>query len=224
MKVLDKDGNPIMLESGRVKTRKVPTMDWNDRGNAEKWRHDWEVMQNAYLERAGRPERISMKSYERQGIDQIPTVHEGLAARKIASAGGRSELIEKNNEIKRKNSLLRSIAVQLKAIGEEIKQLAAELTRERGEVINAGKQRIADLLARRSRAVDSDDRGIADGERAAEGRIKKAAPSATDRLIGQSKTERRAASSHTGFEGSESGNRGTAFGSSTGGADRKCRS
>ena len=46
-------------------------------------------------------------------------MHEGLAARKIASAGGRSELIEKNNEIKRKNSLLRSIAVQLKAIGED---------------------------------------------------------------------------------------------------------
>jgi len=46
----------------------VPTVDWNDRGNAEVWRHAWEVMQNKYLEAAGIDARISMMSYERQGI------------------------------------------------------------------------------------------------------------------------------------------------------------
>ena len=220
---LDENGEKIFQKidkTGRkqYKCHKEDYNNWNASERVEEWRAAWAECCNARLTER---DRIDHRSYERQGIDQIPTVHEGLAARKIASAGRRSDLIEKNNEIKRKNSLLRSIAVQLKAIGEEIKQLAAELTRERGEVINAGKQRIADLLARRSRAVDSDDRGIADGERAAEGRIKKAAPSATDRLIGQSKIERRAASSHTGFEGSESGNRGTAFGSPTGRADEQ---
>lgn len=220
---LDENGEKIFQKidkTGRkqYKCHKEDYNNWNASERVEEWRAAWAECCNARLTER---DRIDHRSYERQGIDQIPTVHEGLAARKIASAGRRSDLIEKNNEIKRKNSLLRSITAQLKAIGEEIKQLAAELTRERGEVINAGKQRIADLLARRRRAVDSDDRGLADGERAAEGRIKKAAPSATDRLIGQSKIERRAASSHTGFEGSESRNRGTAFGSSTGGADEQ---
>ena len=177
---LDENGEKIFQKidkTGRkqYKCHKEDYNNWNASERVEEWRAAWAECCNARLTER---DRIDHRSYERQGIDQIPTVHEGLAARKIASAGGRSELIEKNNEIKRKNSLLRSIAVQLKAIGEEIKQLAAELTRERGEVINAGKQRIAELFARRSRAVDSDDRGIADGERAAEGRIKKAAPSA----------------------------------------------
>ena len=39
-----------------------------------------------------------------------------------------------------------------------------KLIEERNQRINAGKQRIADLLARRSRTVDSDGRGLADGE------------------------------------------------------------
>lgn len=131
--VLDKDGNPIMLESGRVKTRKVPTMDWNDRGNAEKWRHDWEVMQNAYLERAGRPERISMKSYERQGIDKIPTVHMGPAVTALERKGIRTDIGDLNREIVKHNalmsalkSMIREAAQLLESVREIIRQFRTE--------------------------------------------------------------------------------------------------
>ena len=78
-------------------------------------------------------------------------MHEGVVARKIAAEGGKSDLIEKNNEIRRKNILLQSLAAQLKAIGEEIKQLANEIAREKGSAIHG---RIADVLARRNRAID----------------------------------------------------------------------
>ena len=61
-------------------------------------------------------------------------MHEGVVARKIAAEGGKSELIEKNNEIRRRNSLLQSLAAQFKAIGEKIKQLEDELTREREDI------------------------------------------------------------------------------------------
>ena len=131
--VLDKDGNPIMLESGRVKTRKVPTMDWNDRGNAEKWRHDWEVMQNAYLERAGRPERISMKSYERQGIDKIPTVHMGPAVTALERKGIQTDIGDLNREIVKHNalmsalkSMIREAAQLLESVREIIRQFRTE--------------------------------------------------------------------------------------------------
>ena len=77
--LLDQDGNRIRGPDGKFKTRKVTTVDWNERRKAEIWRHDWEILQNEYLERAGRQERVSMKSYERQGIDKIPTVHMGPA-------------------------------------------------------------------------------------------------------------------------------------------------
>lgn len=77
--VLDENGDRIKGENGKWKFRKVFTTDWDNRDNAEKWRQAWEDIQNRYLEAADRPERISMKSYERQGIDQIPTVHMGPA-------------------------------------------------------------------------------------------------------------------------------------------------
>ena len=193
---LDENGERIFQKidkSGKkqYKSHKEDYNNWNDKERVEEWRTAWEVCCNARL---AERDHIDHRSYERQGIDQIPTVHEGVAARKIAAEGGRSDLIERNNEIRRKNSLLQSLAAQFKAIGEEIKQVTAVLTKERGDIVNAGKQRIADLFARRSRAVDSDDRGIAGGERAAEGRIERAAPSETDRLIRQSQAERRAAS------------------------------
>ena len=131
--VLDKEGNPIMLESGRPKTRKVPTMDWNDRSNAEKWRHDWEVMQNAYLERAGRTERISMKSYERQGIDKIPTVHMGPAVTALERKGIRTDIGDLNREIEKHNSLMsalknmiREAAQLLETVREIIRQFRTE--------------------------------------------------------------------------------------------------
>ena len=36
------------------------------------------VIQNRYLEANDRPERVDLRSYARQGLDIVPTVHEGL--------------------------------------------------------------------------------------------------------------------------------------------------
>ena len=85
--VLDENGDKIKGENGKWKFRKVFTTDWDNRDNAEKWRQTWEDIQNRYLEAADRPERISMKSYERQGIDQIPTVHMGPAVTAMERRG-----------------------------------------------------------------------------------------------------------------------------------------
>lgn len=194
---LDENGERIFQKidkTGRkqYKCHKEDYNNWNAAERVEEWRATWAECCNAHL---STNIQIDHRSYERQGIDLIPTVHEGYIARKLVAQGLPSERVQLNDDIRQKNTLLQRIAAQLKTFGEEIKQLIAEHNREKGSVINAGKQRIADLLARRSRAVDSDDRGIADGERAAEGKIKKAAPSATDLLIRQSAIERRAADS-----------------------------
>ena len=207
---LDENGERIFQKLNKqgykqYKSHKEDYNNWNAKERVEEWRAAWAKCCN---DRLAERDHIDHRSYERQGIDQIPTIHEGYAARKIAARGGISERIEINNEIRQKNSLLSKIAAQLKAIGEEIKQLVAEQRREKENAINAGKQRIADLLARRSRTVDSDDRGITDGERATEGRIKKAEPSDTDLLIRQSAIERRAASSHTEHEEAETSRSG----------------
>ncbi len=194
---LDENGQRIFQKidkSGRkqYKCHKEDYNNWNAAERVEEWRAAWAECCNAHL---SADIQIDHRSYERQGIDLIPTVHEGYIARKLVAQGLPSERVQLNDDIRQKNTLLQRIAAQLKTFGEEIKQLIAEHNREKGSVINAGKQRIADLLARRSRAVDSYDRGITDGERTSEGRIKKAAPSATDLLIRQSAIERRAADS-----------------------------
>ena len=60
---LDENGERIKLPSGRWKSHKEDTVDWNEQYHAEEWRHGWEIVQNKYLELAGSPERIDMRSY-----------------------------------------------------------------------------------------------------------------------------------------------------------------
>ena len=217
---LDENGERIFQKvdkSGRkqYKNHKEDYNDWNKKERVEEWRAAWAACCN---ERLAERDRIDHRSYKRQGIEQEPTIHEGYAARKIAAEGKPSERVRINEEIRERNNMLKQLAEQL----HNIEQQLAELIKEKGSAaINAGKQRIADLLARRSRAVDSDDRGLADGERATEGRVKKAAPSATDRLIRQSAIERRAASSVSGLEEENSRSTGLALEAPTGRADEQ---
>ena len=85
--VLDENGEKIRLPSGRYKTRKVDLVDWNNRENAEVWRRAWADLANEFLERNDCPERIDHRSYERQGIDQLPTVHVGVSATQMEKKG-----------------------------------------------------------------------------------------------------------------------------------------
>ena len=42
------------MKNGEWKSRRVNTVDWNEQKYGEIWRHEWEVIQNRYLEAAGR--------------------------------------------------------------------------------------------------------------------------------------------------------------------------
>ena len=84
---LDKNGERIRLPSGRWKSHKENTVDWNDRKYAEIWRQGWADTANRYLEANDRPERLDLRSYARQGIEQIPTVHMGPAACQMEKKG-----------------------------------------------------------------------------------------------------------------------------------------
>ena len=57
----------------------VSTTGWNDRGNIEVWREAWADAVNDYLEKKGIDQLVDHRSFERQGIDRVPTVHEGVA-------------------------------------------------------------------------------------------------------------------------------------------------
>ena len=104
--VLDESGNRIRNANGKWKTRKVFMTDWDRRDNAEMWRHDWELIQNHYLEQAGCTERISMKSFERQGIERIPMVHQGPAVTAMERKGVTTDIGDLNRDIRKTNRLL----------------------------------------------------------------------------------------------------------------------
>jgi hypothetical protein len=84
---LDENGERIRLPSGNWKSHKEDTVDWNEQYHGEEWRHGWEVVQNRYLEMVGSPERVDLRSYERQGLDIIPTVHMGPAVTQMERRG-----------------------------------------------------------------------------------------------------------------------------------------
>ena len=121
--ILDENGERIQTANGKFKRRCVSWDGWNDRGNCEIWRHEWEVMQNAALEKAGREERIDMRSFERQGIELVPTVHLGPAASALEKKGIHTELGDHNRIVKAVNALLIAIKNKLKALLEWMTEL-----------------------------------------------------------------------------------------------------
>ena len=95
---------------------KENTVDWNDQKYAEVWRHSWETITNRYLEAAGRPERVDLRSFERQGIQQIPTVHLGPAAHQMEKRGVETFLGNLNRDIRAANSLMQSIRSAIRGL------------------------------------------------------------------------------------------------------------
>ena len=126
---LDENGERIFQKLNKqgykqYKSHKEDYNNWNAKERVEEWRAAWAKCCN---DRLAERDHIDHRSYERQGIDQIPTIHEGYAARKIAAKGGISERVEINNEIRERNSLMRKLAEQLKQIASKIKMLGNKL-------------------------------------------------------------------------------------------------
>ena len=95
---------------------------WNSEEQLVAWRAAWDDVSNRYLERAGREERIDHRSNAARGLDELPTIHEGVTACAMERKGIISDRCELNRQIKADNALLR----ELKA---EIKKLAALVAR-----------------------------------------------------------------------------------------------
>ena len=150
--VLDENGERIRLPSGRYKTRKVDLVDWNNRENAEVWRRAWADLTNEFLEQNNRPERIDHRSYERQGIDQIPTVHVGVSATQMEKKGIVTERGELNRNIKAANRILREIRRLVRGLKDwiaELKERKAALLEALAEArAQASEPTIPQLLAR----------------------------------------------------------------------------
>ena len=138
---LDESGERIKLPSGRWKSHKEDTVDWNEQYHAEEWRHGWEVIQNKYLELAGSPERVDMRSYERQGVDMIPTVHMGAAVCALERKGIETNIGNLNRDIKAANRMMNAIRSTIKNLRNWI-----------ADILEATKEAIAEMQAEKENA------------------------------------------------------------------------
>ncbi len=112
--ILDSKGEKIYDKHKRqYKCKSIPATDWNDQSKAEEWRAAWGNVVNRYLEQYGVTERIDHRSYERQGIDQNPTIHLGVAAFQMEKRGIATDRGNINRAIMVTNNRLRQLKARI---------------------------------------------------------------------------------------------------------------
>ena len=109
----DQRGQRIPDGKGGYKSRRVDVTDWNEKDKAEQWRAAWAEYANRALEQTGRPERIDHRSYKRQGKEQLPTVHMGVAATRMEQRGISTDKGNVNRQIAADNKLLKEIKARV---------------------------------------------------------------------------------------------------------------
>ena len=132
---------------------------WNSEEHLLVWREAWATAANRCLELAGHAERIDHRSHAARGLEERPTVHEGVAAQALERRGILSDRCELNRQIRADNALLRELKAELKKLSDlvvhTVSAVAERLEKLRGRVlifcyqlsyIRAGRERYQDAL------------------------------------------------------------------------------
>ena len=94
---------------------------WNSEEQLVFWRKAWADVTNLHLERAGQEERIDHRSHAERGLEEQPTIHEGVIARALEKKWIVSDRCELNRQIKADNALLRELKAQMKKMAQAVK-------------------------------------------------------------------------------------------------------
>ena len=127
--LLDENGERIRDEAGNYVFNAVPTTDWGKPETLEHWREQWAAMCNARFAEKGLECRIDHRSYERQGVEQPPTVHEGPAIRQMEARGIRTNKGDLNRWIKATNALIGKLKKKITALLDWLKEVHEELSK-----------------------------------------------------------------------------------------------
>lgn len=95
---------------------------WNSDEQLLVWREKWADVTNKYL--AQYPwidARIDHRSHAARGLDEQPTIHEGVTARALEKKGIISDRCELNRQIKADNALLRELKSAVRKLMEAVK-------------------------------------------------------------------------------------------------------
>lgn len=87
---------------------------WNSENFLQSCRVAWANIVNQHLEHNFLDVRIDHRSNAERGMDEKPTIHEGVIARALERKGILSDRCELNRQIKADNNLLRDLKVEVK--------------------------------------------------------------------------------------------------------------
>lgn len=126
-------------KSSRYGRQNPITLRWNSEEQLLLWRENCAAAANLALEQAGREERIDHRSHAARGLEEKPTIHEGVAARAMERKGITSDRCELNRQIKADNTLLRQLKAELQKlaaiVAKTVPAIAEALEKIRGHVM-----------------------------------------------------------------------------------------
>ena len=125
----------VYRENGKFDA--VPTTDWGKPETLEEWREAWAELCNAKFKEKELECRIDHRSYEKQGVDQAPTIHEGVAVRQMEAKGMTTDKGERNRRIRSANALLRTLREKIKALTGWLEEIHAELDKPQSPTLAA---------------------------------------------------------------------------------------
>lgn len=126
--VLDEHGNRIRDGDGNYVFNAVSTTDWGTPETLEEWRQAWAELCNSKFAEKELSNHIDHRSYERQGVEKLPTIHEGPAVRQMEAKGIQTDKGSLNRMIRKLNQMRKTIAAVLKEIADIIREIKEEMS------------------------------------------------------------------------------------------------
>ena len=112
---------------------------WNGDEQFVAWRAAWADAVNVVLEQNQIAARIDHRSNAARGIEEKPTIHEGVIARALERKGIVSDRCELNRQIKADNNLIRELKAEIKRLEKQVrgdgKALAGALEQSQNAII-----------------------------------------------------------------------------------------
>ena len=133
--VLDEDGNRIKDAKGNDVFNAVSTTGWNDPELLKEWRRAWTEKVNEKFRECHMAARIDHRSYKEQGIDLIPTIHEGYEVRAMEKKGIKTVIGELNRAIRQFNQMYISLKESIQWMKTGYEEMKVELDRRQNPTL-----------------------------------------------------------------------------------------
>ena len=124
---VDDHGERVRDKAGRYVFDAVSTTDWGQKETLLRWRAEWANYVNHAFAQSGLSCRVDHRTLEEQGVDCLPTIHEGPAVRAMEARGIATDKGDFNRWIKETSVALQKLRRKIKDLLAWLKEIKKEL-------------------------------------------------------------------------------------------------